>query len=90
MSSQLHEYIENVCFIIMFHLSCCGLPDRSRGAQGRRSLQGRCSPGGNTLHFDRQWVCLLTINFIFSLSKYFHFNNLRKIVEIKSHEKVVE
>ena len=37
MSSQLHAYIENVFFIIMLHLSCCRVPDRSRGAQERRS-----------------------------------------------------
>ena len=33
MSSQLHAYIE-FFIIIMWHLSCCGLPDRSGGAQG--------------------------------------------------------
>ena len=44
--------------IEVLHLSCCRLPDCSRRVQERRSLQGRCSLGGDTLHFDRHLVCL--------------------------------
>ena len=43
---------------VLLHLPCCRLPDRSRGAYGRPSLQGRSSLGGNTLYFDRQWLFL--------------------------------
>ena len=34
-------------FIIMLHLSCCQLPNRSRGAQEEHSLSARCSLRGN-------------------------------------------